>query len=107
MRKSGFLAVPASYMSQSLCEIGEDGGSKAIITAKIGHKRPKPKIIYRKTESSDEEENFSLKGRIFLQFIGNMGLHGNQYSVEPFFFQKKPLLLSLNLYNGWQSRPRD
>ena len=24
-----------------------------------------------------------------------------------FFFQKKPLLLSLNLYNGWQSRPRD
>ena len=57
MRKSGFLAAPASYMSQSLCEIGEDGGSKAIITAKIGHKRPKPKIIYRKTDSSDEEEN--------------------------------------------------
>ena len=57
MRKSGFLAAPASYMSQSLCEIGEDGSSKAIITAKIGHKRPKPKIIYRKTDSSDEEEN--------------------------------------------------
>ena len=34
----------------------EDHESK-IITQRIDNKRPKPKIIYRKTESSDEEEN--------------------------------------------------
>jgi hypothetical protein len=53
MRGTGFLLGPASHMKQSFYEDQES----RIITARLLDKRPRPKIIYRKTESSDEEEN--------------------------------------------------
>ena len=53
MRGTGFLLGPNSQMKQSFYE---DYDSR-MMPARIENKRPKPKIIYRKTDSSDEEEN--------------------------------------------------
>ena len=44
-------------MSRTLCHVLAEEESKVLITAKMTNKRPKPKVVYRKTESSDEEEN--------------------------------------------------
>ena len=52
MRGTGFLGM-GSHMKQSFYE---DYDSR-MMPARTETKRPKPKIIYRKTESSDEEEN--------------------------------------------------
>ena len=44
-------------MSQTLSHVLAEEESKVLISAKINNKRPKPKVVYRKTEESDEEEN--------------------------------------------------
>ena len=53
MRGNGFLLGQSSLMKTQFLEDQES----RIVAAKLSNKRPQPKIIYRKTETSDEEEN--------------------------------------------------